>query len=69
MNPKKDVEAVAETRLWMTKVMSAWAITQSKIVESKFQNHMPNSYHRKEVYNFQVYPIKDVEGVAEKVYS
>ena len=36
----KDVEGVAETRLWMAKVKSAWAVTPLKIVESKFQNHI-----------------------------
>ena len=36
MNPMKDVEGVAQTRLWLAKFKSAWAITPSKIVESKF---------------------------------
>ena len=36
MNPAKDVGGVAETRLWLAKFKSAWAITASKIVESKF---------------------------------
>ena len=38
MNPMKDVEGVEETR--PTKHMSAWAITPSKIVQSKILNHM-----------------------------
>ena len=40
MNPMKDVGGVAETRSWLAKFKSAWAITPSKIVESEFQNHM-----------------------------
>ena len=36
MNPMKDVEGVAETRSWLAKFKSPWAITPSKIVESKF---------------------------------
>ena len=30
----KDVEGVVETRSWLAKFKSAWAITPSKIVES-----------------------------------
>ena len=40
MNPMNDVEEVAETRLWLAKFKSAWAITPSKIVELHFPNHM-----------------------------
>ena len=40
MNPMKDVEGVAKTRLWLANFKSAWAITPSKKVESNFQNHM-----------------------------
>ena len=36
MNPLKDVGGVAETRSWLAKFKSAWAITQTIIVESKF---------------------------------
>ena len=36
MKPIKDVGGVAETRSWLAKFNSAWAITPSKIVESKF---------------------------------
>ena len=36
MNPMKDVEGVAQTRSWLAKFKSAWVITPSKIVESKF---------------------------------
>ena len=37
INPMKDVGGVAETRLsWVAKFKSAWAISPSKIVESKF---------------------------------
>ena len=36
MNPMKDVGGVAETRSWLAKFKLAWAITPSKIVESKF---------------------------------
>ena len=36
MNQMKDVGGVAETRSWLAKLKSAWAITLSKIVESKF---------------------------------
>ena len=36
MNPMEDVGGVAETRSWLGKFKSAWAITLSKIVESKF---------------------------------
>ena len=36
MNPMKDVEEVKETRSWLAKFKSAWAISLSKIVESKF---------------------------------
>ena len=36
MNPMKDVGGVAETRLWLTKFKSTWAITPSEIVKSKF---------------------------------
>ena len=36
MNPMKDVEGVVETRSWLAKLKSAWAITPSKIVGSKF---------------------------------
>ena len=36
MNPMKDVEGVAQTRSWLAKFKSAWAMTPSKIVESKF---------------------------------
>ena len=36
MNPMKDVGGVAETRSWLAKFKSAWAINPSKIVESKF---------------------------------
>ena len=36
MNPMKDVEGVAEIRSWLAKFKLAWAITSSKIVESKF---------------------------------
>ena len=34
--PMKDVGGVAETRSWLAKFKSAWAITLSKIAESKF---------------------------------
>ena len=36
MNLIKDVERVVETRSWLAKFKSAWTITPSKIVESKF---------------------------------
>ena len=36
MNPIKDVGGVAETRSKLAKFKSTWAITPSKIVESKF---------------------------------
>ena len=36
MNPMKDVGGVAETRSWLVKFKSTWAITPSKIVQSKF---------------------------------
>ena len=36
MNPTEAVGGVAETRSWLAKIKSAWAITPSKIVESKF---------------------------------
>ena len=36
MNPMEDVERVVETRSWLAKFKSAWAITPSKIVELKF---------------------------------
>ena len=36
MNPMKDVGGVAETRSWLAKFKSAWAINPSKIFESKF---------------------------------
>ena len=36
MDTMKDVEGVAHTRSWLAKLKSAWAITPSKIVESKF---------------------------------
>ena len=37
INQMKDVEGVAETRLWLAKFKSAWAITwASKLVESKY---------------------------------
>ena len=36
MNPMKDVGGVVETRSWLAKFKSAWAINPSKIVESKF---------------------------------
>ena len=36
MNPMKDVGGVAKKRPWLGKFKSAWAITPSKIVESKF---------------------------------
>ena len=36
MNPTNDVGEVAEKRSWLAKFNSAWAITPSKIVESKF---------------------------------
>ena len=42
MNPMKDVGRVVETRSWLAKFMLAWAITQSKIVEST----CTSSYHR-----------------------
>ena len=35
MNPVKDVGGVAETRSWLAKFKSAWAISPSKKVESK----------------------------------
>ena len=35
MNQMKDVGGVQETRLWLAKFKSAWAITPTKIVESK----------------------------------
>ena len=40
MNPMNNVEEVAETRLWLSKFKSAWAITPSKKVELHFTNHM-----------------------------
>ena len=36
MNLVKNVEGIAETRSWLANFKSAWAITPSKIVESKF---------------------------------
>ena len=36
MNPMKDVEGVVDTRCLTLKCMSAWAITPSKIILSKF---------------------------------
>ena len=36
MKPMKDVGGVAETISWLANFKSAWAITPSKIVESKF---------------------------------
>ena len=36
MNPMKDVGGVREIRSWLAKFKSAWVITPSKIVESKF---------------------------------
>ena len=36
MNAMKYVEGVAETRSWLAKFKSAWAITPSKKVKSKF---------------------------------
>ena len=36
MNLMKDIEGVVETRSWLAKFMSAWAITPSKIVKPKF---------------------------------
>ena len=51
MNPMKDVGGVAETRSWLAKFKSAWAINPSKIVESKFSKTIcTSSYHRKKVY-------------------
>ena len=35
INPMKDVGGVAKTRSWLAKFKSAWAITLSKMVESK----------------------------------
>ena len=36
MNSMRGVGGVAETRSWLAKFKLAWAITLSKIVESKF---------------------------------
>ena len=36
MNPIKDVGGSAQTRSWLAKFKSAWAIAPSKIVKSKF---------------------------------
>ena len=36
MNPVKVVGGVAETRSWLAKFKSAWAINPSKIAEAKF---------------------------------
>ena len=54
MNRMKDVEGVEKTISWLAK--SAWAITPSKIVISKFLNYM---------FIFIMNPLKDVEGGAE----
>ena len=40
--PMKDVDGVAGTKLWLEKCKSAWVITRSEIVKSKFQNHIDN---------------------------
>ena len=50
VNPMKDVGGVAETRSWLSKVKSEWAITPSKIVESNSKTTCTSSYHRKKVY-------------------
>ena len=71
MNLIKDVEGVVEkgvveTRLGMAKVMSAWAITPSKIV--KITILKPHTLHiiGRNCTKFQVNPMKDVGGVAER---
>ena len=64
MNRMENVK-VAEIRFGWTKFKSAWAITASKIVESKFLHQCISSYHRKKVNKFQSNLIEDIEGVAE----
>ena len=49
MNPMKKVGGVVEKRSWLAKFKSAWAITSSKIVKSKFLNYK-HIFHRKKVY-------------------
>ena len=55
-----------KTRSWLAKFKSAWAITPSKIVKSKFQKpHAHLHIIGRKSMRFQVNPMKDVEGVAE----
>ena len=65
MNPMKGVEGVAETRLWLAKCKSAWAIT---VKNSRIKIQKPHAHlHiiRRRSSNFQVNLMKDVGGVAE----
>ena len=66
MNPMKNIGGVAETRLWLAKFNSAWAITPSKncrikILKPYAHLHIIGSKQTK----FQVNPMKDVGGDAE----
>ena len=63
MNPMKDVGGVAKTKSWLAKFKSAWVITPSEIVESKFYNHMHIFISQEES---QVNPMKNVGGVADR---
>ena len=62
----KDVGGVAETRSWLTKFKTAWAITTSKMVTLKILKPYAHLHiiGRKST-KFQVNLMKDVGGVAE----
>ena len=64
MNPMKDVGRVAETRSWLAKFQSAWAITPSKSQIKILKLHVHLHIIGRKSTKFQVNPMKDV-GVAE----
>ena len=71
MNLMKHVEGVVETRLVMAKVKSAWTITPSKIIYCQITILKPHTLHiiGRNCTKFQVNPMKDVGGVAERDLS
>ena len=50
MNPMKGVGGVAETRSWLAKFKSAWAISPLKKSNQNCKTTCTSSYHRNKVY-------------------